>query len=156
MHFIASSDKNCADERELKNMVNELLGIQYNIAKANRTDRIGIGLSHIPNGAYGIPTQLLGCCRTAINHIRTWQGPDFFTESVCIDFRYGVGLFHIRAELCKYLVKGNTDTHRQSQFLAYSAADFFCDLPCASKYCPAFVGRDDAAQRDYLGGWREI
>ena len=39
MHFIASSDKNCADERELMNMVNELLGIQYNIAKANRTDR---------------------------------------------------------------------------------------------------------------------
>ena len=39
MHFIASSDKNCADERELINMVNELLGIQYNIAKANRTDR---------------------------------------------------------------------------------------------------------------------
>lgn len=28
-----------ADERELMNMVNELLGIQYNIAKANRTDR---------------------------------------------------------------------------------------------------------------------
>ena len=39
VHFIASSDKNCADERELMNMVNELLGIQYNIAKANRTDR---------------------------------------------------------------------------------------------------------------------
>ena len=39
VHFIASSDKNCADERELINMVNELLGIQYNIAKANRTDR---------------------------------------------------------------------------------------------------------------------
>ena len=31
--------RNCADERELMNMVNELLGIQYNIAKANRTDR---------------------------------------------------------------------------------------------------------------------
>ena len=31
--------RNYADERELKNMVNELLGIQYNIAKANRTDR---------------------------------------------------------------------------------------------------------------------
>ena len=28
-----------ADERELMNMVNELLGTQYNIAKANRTDR---------------------------------------------------------------------------------------------------------------------
>ena len=39
MHFIASSDKRYADERELKNMVSELLGIQYNIAKANRTDR---------------------------------------------------------------------------------------------------------------------
>ena len=39
VHFIASSDKNCADERELMNMVNELLGIQYNIAKANKTDR---------------------------------------------------------------------------------------------------------------------
>ena len=39
VHFIASSDKNCADERELINMVNELLGIQYNIAKADRTDR---------------------------------------------------------------------------------------------------------------------
>ena len=31
--------RNYADERELKNMVNELLGIQHNIAKANRTDR---------------------------------------------------------------------------------------------------------------------
>lgn len=31
--------RNYADERELMNMVNELLGIQYNIAKANRTDR---------------------------------------------------------------------------------------------------------------------
>ena len=31
--------RNCADRRELKNMVNELLGIQYNIAKANKTDR---------------------------------------------------------------------------------------------------------------------
>ena len=31
--------RNYADERELKRMVNELLGIQYNIAKANRTDR---------------------------------------------------------------------------------------------------------------------
>ena len=39
MHFIASSDKNYADERELMNMVNELLGIQYNITKANRTDK---------------------------------------------------------------------------------------------------------------------
>ncbi len=39
MHFIASRTKNYADKRELMNMVNELLGIQYNIAKANRTDR---------------------------------------------------------------------------------------------------------------------
>ena len=39
VHFIASSDKNCADGRELINMVNELLGIQYNIAKADRTDK---------------------------------------------------------------------------------------------------------------------
>ena len=31
--------RNYADERELTNMVNELLGIQHNIAKANRTDR---------------------------------------------------------------------------------------------------------------------
>lgn len=31
--------RNYADERELTDMVNELLGIQYNIAKANRTDR---------------------------------------------------------------------------------------------------------------------
>ena len=31
--------RNYADERELMDMVNELLGIQYNIAKANRTDR---------------------------------------------------------------------------------------------------------------------
>ena len=30
---------NYADEGELRDMVNELLGIQYNIAKANRTDR---------------------------------------------------------------------------------------------------------------------
>ena len=39
VHFIASRTKNYADKRELMNMVNELLGIQYNIAKANRTDR---------------------------------------------------------------------------------------------------------------------
>ena len=39
MHFIASRTKNYADKRELMNMVNELLGKQYNIAKANRTDR---------------------------------------------------------------------------------------------------------------------
>lgn len=39
VHFIASRTKNHADKRELMNMVNELLGIQYNIAKANRTDR---------------------------------------------------------------------------------------------------------------------
>ena len=39
VHFIASSNKDNADKRELRNMVNELLGIQYNIAKANRTDR---------------------------------------------------------------------------------------------------------------------
>ena len=39
VHFIASRTKNYADKRELINMVNELLGIQYNIAKANRTDR---------------------------------------------------------------------------------------------------------------------
>ena len=31
--------RNYADKRELRNMVNELLGIQYNIAKANKTDR---------------------------------------------------------------------------------------------------------------------
>ena len=31
--------RNYADERELTDMVNELLGIQYNIAKANRTDK---------------------------------------------------------------------------------------------------------------------
>ena len=31
--------RNYADKRELRNMVNELLGIQYNIAKADRTDR---------------------------------------------------------------------------------------------------------------------
>ena len=31
--------RNYADERELMIMVNELLGIQYNIAKTNRTDR---------------------------------------------------------------------------------------------------------------------
>ena len=47
MHFIASSDKNCADERELMNMVNELLGIQYTIAKAKElTERFKI-LRHI-------------------------------------------------------------------------------------------------------------
>ncbi len=32
--------ENYADERELMNMVNELLGIQYNIVKANRIDRM--------------------------------------------------------------------------------------------------------------------
>ena len=37
--LIASRTKNYADKRELMNMVKELLGIQYNIAKANRTDR---------------------------------------------------------------------------------------------------------------------
>ena len=31
--------RNYADKRELRNMVNELPGIQYNIAKADRTDR---------------------------------------------------------------------------------------------------------------------
>ena len=31
--------RNYADERELMNMANELLGIKYNIAKADRTDR---------------------------------------------------------------------------------------------------------------------
>lgn len=30
--------KNYADERELTDMVNELLGIQYDIAKANRSN----------------------------------------------------------------------------------------------------------------------
>ena len=43
VHFIASRTKNYADKRELMNMVNELLGIQYNIAKATEpTERFRI------------------------------------------------------------------------------------------------------------------
>ena len=37
MHFIASRTKNYADKRELMNMVNELLGIQYNITVQTKT-----------------------------------------------------------------------------------------------------------------------
>lgn len=48
--------KNYADERELTDMVNELLGIQYNIAKANRTDRRVQNLANLvkrmKNGSY--------------------------------------------------------------------------------------------------------
>ena len=48
--------RNYADERELTNMVNELLGIQHNIAKANRTDRKVQNLANLvkrmKNGSY--------------------------------------------------------------------------------------------------------
>ena len=42
--------RNYADERELINMVNELLGIQYNIAKADRTDKKVQNLASYING----------------------------------------------------------------------------------------------------------
>ena len=40
-HFIASKNKATTHKRELMNMVNELLGIQYNIAKANSNRQKG-------------------------------------------------------------------------------------------------------------------
>ena len=39
VHFIASSKSKSCRQRRADIMVNELLGIQYNIAKANITDR---------------------------------------------------------------------------------------------------------------------
>ena len=39
VHFIASSKSESCRQRRADIMVNELLGIQYNIAKANVTDR---------------------------------------------------------------------------------------------------------------------
>lgn len=39
VHFIASSKSESCRQRRVDTMVNELLGIQYNIAKANVTDR---------------------------------------------------------------------------------------------------------------------
>ena len=62
---------------------------------------------------------------SAVNHLGGIERPDLVFEIAGRDFGDCIRLFHVGAELCEYLVEGNTDTHGQPKFLTDSLSDLF-------------------------------
>lgn len=97
--------KNYADERELTDMVNELLGIQYNITKANRTDR------KVQNLASYINADTLRAIHKTMDRRKAYgiylsKGTgNVLAESVLLAMAKNVNKFHNKIQ------KGRTGTH---------------------------------------------